>query len=312
MNPRGTVAVTGATGFLGRALVAALLAAGDSVVALARPSTDKAQLPEHDRLRWVGYERDLTHPDVVAELASTAPTGFVHLGWAGVAGPTRGDVDHVAVNVPTTIASVQLAAASGCSYWLGIGSQAEYGPSVDVLTEDSALRPVTGYGLAKVAAGAAAHAVGSALDVTTGWARVFSVYGPGDHEGAVLPYAIRELLAGSSPNLGSCAHDWDLLHIDDAAAALAALVHREVGGAVNLASGRHQPLREAIDLAAAQVGGPAQPDYGEAEGVPLRASVARLEDTTGWRPRVSLPDGVAGTVEHLRQSVLPRRSGVTK
>jgi nucleoside-diphosphate-sugar epimerase len=295
------VAVTGATGFLGRALVARLLEAGDEVIALARPGTDRSRLAAHPRLRWISYG-DLAADDVTCELAALSPTTFVHLGWAGVSNTGRGDVDHVRTNVPTTISSVRLAATIGCNYWLGVGSQAEYGPTDAVIREDDELRPTTDYGLAKVAAAAAAHATGAALGRATGWARVFSIYGPGDHEGAVLPYAIRELLAGRAPQLGACTHDWDLLHVDDAADAFRALVRARAAGATNVASGEQRALRDAIDIAATEIDGPESPAYGDHPGTPLRASIDRITSTTGWRPLISLEAGVAATVEHARHA----------
>lgn len=305
------VAVTGATGFLGRALLDALLAAGDTVVALVRPSTDLTRLPEG--VATVEY-RDLGHSDVARRLGAHAPDAFVHLGWAGVAGPERGRVDHVSVNVPATIESVRLAHSAGCQYWLGTGSQAEYGPSSDVLTEKSPRRPVTEYGVAKVAAAAAAHATGDALGITTGWARVFSLYGPGDHTGAVLPFAIARMLAGERAALGPCTHDWDLLHVDDAAAAFAALVSVAAPGPYNIASGERRPLRDAIEIAADAVDGPVRPSYGSADApaTPLRASIEHIAATTGWRPRVVLEAGVPETVECLRQSLSTTPMGATQ
>lgn len=297
---RAAVVVTGATGFLGRALVARLLANGDRVVALARPTTDRTRLDAHPSLDWVQYE-NLAGDDLVAALAERRPSAFVHLGWAGVSAG-RGTVDQVRTNVPTTIASVRLAHAIGCEYWLGVGSQAEYGPTSAVSREDDPLRPATDYGLAKVAAAAAAHATGEALGITTGWARVFSIYGAGDHAGAVLPYVITTLLAGEDPRLGACTHDWDLLHVDDAALAFAALVHNHVAGATNVASGEQRPLRDAIQLAHAAIEGRGRPEFGDAVGTPLRASVERLVASTGWRPQVSLEQGIVATVDHLRNS----------
>lgn len=300
MNPRGTVAMTGATGFLGRALVSNLLAAGEAVVALARPSTDRSRLQEHDGLTWIEYD-DLGAPSVERQLSACAPTAFVHLSWAGVGGSSRGATDQVAVNVAPTVTSVRLAAACGCSYWLGVGSQAEYGPAEELLEEDAPLRPTTEYGVAKVAAAAAAHAVGEAIDITTGWARVFSVYGPGDHATAILPYVISELLAGRSPEVGACTQDWDLLYVDDAAAGIAALVRAELPGPTNVASGFKRPLRDAIDLSTSAVGGLSAPHFGDAPGPPLRSSVERLR-SVGWQPEVVLEEGVPRTVEHMRQS----------
>jgi nucleoside-diphosphate-sugar epimerase len=306
------VVVTGSTGFLGRALISELVAQDRTVVALVRPASNRARVPVDPRIKILEYER-IDGSTTIDELAAHSPDAFVHLGWEGVAGDVRDATDQLRNNLPATIGSVVLAARAGCRYWLGCGSQAEYGPSHDVLVEDSPIRPVTSYGLAKVAAGGAATAVGEAVGIATGWARVFSAYGPGDHSGSALAFAIRSMLEGEAPRLGPCTQDWDLLHVSDVASAMCAVVDHELRGAVNIASGQQRPLRDAIDLAADEIGG-VRPLYGGASGVsvlPLRASVDRLVNATSWTPRVRLEQGIADLVANLRESGATGRIGAT-
>jgi nucleoside-diphosphate-sugar epimerase len=309
-QPTGPIVLTGATGFLGRAVVRELLGRGLEVIALVRPESVVAGLP--DAVTRVPYTA-LDDSQTSGALARLEPKAFVHLGWAGVGGATRASFDHAGTNVPAAIASVELATAAGCDYWLGIGSQAEYGPSVVPLTEDAPLAPVSAYGNAKVAAWSAASSTAETNDLDAGWARVFSIYGPGDHDTAVLPFAIRSMLAGRSPALGMCTHDWDLLYVEDAARALADLVQVRAIGPVNVASGERRPLRDAIDIAAAAIGGP-PPGYGErsdAGVTPLRAVVDRLQSLTGWEPRVPLERGVPALVADLRESGYDALIGAT-
>jgi len=129
------------------------------------------------------------------------------------------------------------------------------------------------------------------------------VYGPGDRPDAVLPFVIEELLAARIPELGPCLHDWDLLHVDDTAAALVALVDHRAVGVYNVASGERRPLRDAIDMVADAVDGPTRPAYGRDAGAgttALRASIDHLVASTGWSPQISLFDGVHDTVEQAR------------
>jgi nucleoside-diphosphate-sugar epimerase len=297
------VAITGATGFIGRALVTELLRRGDTVLALVRPTSATHLLLGDQRVALVEY-RDLADPHIAQALRDHGAEAFVHLAWGGVVASERDEPLRQAANVDAALASVRLAAAAGCAHWLGTGSQAEHGPSPDVLDEGSPTEPITRYGRAKVAACTAALAAGEELAIATCWARVFSVYGPGDRDGAVLTWAISRMLDGEEVRLGPCTQAWDLLYVDDAAAALLALVDARATGVVNVASGVARPLRDAVLLAATEVGPDARASFDAttAPTPPLLANTGRLRSITGWEPAVDLGEGVRRTVAYLRES----------
>ena len=305
------VVITGATGFIGAAVVNQLLEAGRSVIALVRPATDRTRLPEHDDLQVVEYEQ-LDAVELADELRVLAPSAFLHLGWAGVEGAARRQVDQAGINVPVTIASVELASAAGCLRWVGVGSQAEYGSRFDAVREDALLRPDSSYGRAKVKAWAAAQDAAQMYGLSHAWARVFSVFGPGDHSSAVVPYTINALLSGRTPTLGAGLHDWDLLYVDDAAAALIALVDSAANGPFNIAAGTARPLRDVIQLIDGIVGGEVHPVYDEAPSTPvapLLADITRIRAEAGWMPTTTLEDGISRTVSAMRESLITPLTG---
>lgn len=293
-----TIALTGATGFIGRALTRQLLANGRTVIALVRETSDRSVLDEHEQLIFVEYD-DLDSTALANELREHAPSVLVHAGWAGVSGDARRQVDQVGFNVTATRSSVELASAAGCTRWIGLGSQAEYGPTDAVIDESTPLKPESSYGRAKVKAADAAREAGALFGLPVVWARLFSVYGPGDHYASVLPATIRALLAGTDPKLGACAQDWDLLYVEDAAAALVALIDSPLTGDFNIAAGEQQPLRATLELVADQLGTRSSLHFAEPtskEPSPLRASNMRMLTLTSWAPATSLSDGIAATI----------------
>src|SRR5690606_19106744 len=143
----------------------------------------------------------------------------LHLGWAGVAGRSRDDASQVD-NVRGAVALVELAREAGASTFVGLGSQAEYGPRQGRTAEDAPERPDTLYGVAKVPARTFAGPLCEAHGIRFAWLRLFSCYGPKDEPSCMVPSLIRALLRGDRPSLTAGEQIWDYLHVDDAARAV--------------------------------------------------------------------------------------------
>lgn len=297
-----TLALTGSTGFLGRALAEMALVRGGRVVAIVRPGSHVDTLPQSERLQVIETKR-YDSAETTARLREFAPDSFVHLGWGGVTAGARDDHDAQQANIASTVSTVDLAAGAGCAFWLGIGSQAEYGAS-HAPSESAPLMPSSEYARAKVQACDQAMKKAASLGITAGWARVYSVYGPGDHPHAVLPYVIDALIANIDPVVGPCTQDWDYLHVDDAAAALIAVVQQQLGGCTNIASGQARPLRESLEIAERAVGCAARIrfDASRPASTPLVANIDRLIASTGWAPEVPIERGVEALVEAHRRA----------
>jgi nucleoside-diphosphate-sugar epimerase len=205
-----------------------------------------------------------------------------------------------------TLATVDLASAIGCSQWIGLGSQAEYGNQNVRLSEDAPLMPTTKYGEAKKEAGAAALSRCSSVGIAGLWFRIFSTYGPDDSPSWLIPYVIREFIANRQPRLTRCEQKWDYLYVDDAARAIAMVADGSMAGIFNLGSGNVHPLRSYVDAAQREVGSHAIPDYGAVPYRPdqvmhLEADISKLLAATTWSPRVGIAEGMRATVEFERQ-----------
>ena len=291
--------VTGASGFIGSAVVRRLLAEEADVLILQRPESDAWRLQglvgfeslqcSYDDMQGLEQSIDDFHPDV-----------FIHCAWRGVAEPDRSQSFQITQNLPFTLQTVELAAALGCRQWIGLGSQAEYGFMSGPVDEDHPANPTSVYGQAKLSSGIAATALCESLNMSGTWLRVFSVYGP--FEGStMLSYVRKELAAGNSPKLTDCSQQWDYLYVDDAAEAIVATAKQNEGGVFNLGFGAHRPLKEYIAQMQDVLQTEVQPDYGavafaENQIMHLEADISKLKRATGWAPATEFESGIAQTI----------------
>lgn len=235
-----TVAVTGATGFLGRHVVAALAARGWQVRVLVRTQ------PLHPLWQAIA-------PDVVlGSLADTAALERLVTGCDAVlhlAGliKARNEAEFMAVNRDGTQALADATRRlAPKAHFLHVSSLAAREPQL------------SGYAASKQAG---EHAVLAALPPErVSIVRPPAIYGPGDRETLIFFQLARQALV---PLLGRPEAKLAVIHVEDAAQALAAQLDAPASGAVRyIADGRPEGYRwrDILDAAAAAVGNP-QPRY---------------------------------------------------
>lgn len=248
--------VTGGTGVVGRALVAALRARGDRVVVLAR-----------------GAEADVR--------ADVADAGAVARAVEGAA-----VVFHLAV--PGTATVLGACAAAGTR--VVVASSVEvYGPRDGALTEDLALAPASPYAREKADADVLAREQGAIV------ARLTNVYGPGDRRASrLVPELLDAARHGHPPRLRSDGTPRrDFLHADDAARALIALAQDGgAGEAYNIGSGVATSVSEVVEALERVLGRSLHATYEGAGDGAHWTDTTKIARATGWRPEIGLEDGL--------------------
>jgi len=276
------------------------------VAILVRPQSDRWRLRQVEG----GYREilgDLQNlPACAGAIKEFAPDTVINLAWWGVLNRYRNDLSQIDDNLSGNLALLRLAQEAGCRTWIGLGSQAEYGPHTAVISEEDPTRPTTLYGMTKLITNMLSQFLCNQWGMRFVWLRIFSSYGPMDDPGWMIPYLILALLRGERPALTEGTQKWDYLYAGDVAEALyLAAVNPEVEGVFNLGSGEAysiksivQKIRDLIDphlpLGFGEV--PYRPD----QVMHLQADNRRLREKAGWSPRVSLDEGLARTVEWYR------------
>ena len=295
--------VTGPTGAIGMALINKLLREEINVLAIVhRGSQRVSYIPSHPRLQLVEADladlADMTLPEQDWE-------AFYHLAWGGTFGDARNDLECQIDNIRYTLDAVRLAHRSGCSVFIGAGSQAEYGRYEGVLQADTPTSPENGYGMAKLCAGQMSRQLCEQLGMNHIWTRILSVYGPYDGENTMISSAIRNLLDGRSTHFTKGEQLWDYLYSGDAADIFYLLgLHGKPGKTYVVGSGTARPLREYIEILAKKLGvegnlGIGDVPYAEKQVMHLEADIRPLREDLGYVHGTSFDEGIKVTINSL-------------
>jgi len=301
--------ITGATGFLGSAVLRQLQAHQVPTAMLIRETSDRHRIADYlaDSTIFQGSFCDQEQVEIA--LSRFKPDTLIHMAWGGVNATERESLAQIESQL-STINLVLEAVRHGVKNIVALGTQAEYGPKDERIDEDSRCEPKSLYGIAKLSTSMLCSHLCKSLQVRFVWLRVFSCYGPGDHPSSMMSTLIESLLKGQRPLLTEGTQKWDYLYVDDAAEAiLHAARSNSMEGIYNLASGQSEELREAIEMVRDQIDPGLPLGFGEVTPATnklynLQANIDRLK-ATGWEPKTQLFDGILATIDWHRKQ-LPR------
>jgi UDP-glucose 4-epimerase len=294
--------VTGGAGFIGSNLVDALVARGDEVVVVDDLSTGKREnLNPNGRL----VELDIRSPELADLFAETAPDVCFHLA-AQADVPTsvrRPDFD-ADVNVVGSV-RVLLAAGERTPVVFSSTGGAIYGECARPAREGDPRRPLSPYGVAKLAGEeylAAWNRLNRTRHTTLRFGNVFGPRQEATLEGGVVAIFLEAMADGRETKIfGDGSQTRDFVHVDDIVSAL--LVAPGSGGVFNVGSGVETSVGDLHARCRAVTGNDRPPQLEPPrEGDLLRSAldVSHAEQELGWRPQVSLDDGLRRTWDWIQ------------
>lgn len=175
------VMVTGATGFVGRHVVGALLASGHSVTAVARDKAKAQVMGWFDRVDFVACD---LHGNIDLLLTRALPDALIHLAWPGL--PNYRSFFHIGRNLPADLAFLEAAVDAGVGQIMVAGTCLEYGMQYGPLFEESDTAPITSYGFAKDALRKSLQLLQQEKPFKLQWMRLFYMYGEGQNPKSLL------------------------------------------------------------------------------------------------------------------------------
>lgn len=300
--------VTGGTGLIGSYLVQLLLENDAEVAVLMRSTSNPWRIKDVLHSLHVITGDLVAIEEAAAAIRKFAPDVVFHLGWYGVGSRYRNDPAQVTQNLYGGLKLLELAQEAGCQRWIGLGSQAEYGPYNGILTENLPTQPVTIYGVAKLCVGLLSQKLCEAYGMDFTWLRLLAAYGPMDDQEHMIPQVILTLLRGEKPSLTLGEQRWDYLYVEDVARAIwQAASHPAAQGIFNLGSGEAYTVRSIVERIRDLIDSDLPLGFGEVPYRPdqvmhLQTNLSRLQQVTSWSPQVGLEEGLRRTVEWFREN----------
>jgi nucleoside-diphosphate-sugar epimerase len=302
--------VTGAGGFVGTNLAGALAREGHDVVAWVRPESPTWRLDHlEDTVEVIPVEL-LDGDEVDAAVRSARPDWVFHLAAHGAYSWQRDPETIMQTNLVATVRLLAACQRHGFSAFVHAGSSSEYGFQDHAPREDELPEPNSDYAVMKAAATSHCRFVAQRDDVHVVTLRLYSVYGPWEEPGRLMPTLVARGLEGRLPPLVSPDTPRDFISMRDTGRAFLRAAERtevERGSVFNIASGRQTKLREVVEVAREQLGIAAEPEWDTEPQRSWDATVwvgdaRRANEQLTWAAEDDLATGFAELAEWLRDS----------
>jgi len=294
--------VTGATGFIGNAILQELYRQGVEVIALSR--FKKANIPSD--VCWIEY--DMANCKTVLEKIPAKEIDVIyHCAWAGVSGSSRASADLQLQNVQWTLDLIKLAKTLNCKRVVCTGSIMEQETLLAGLAQGN--KPGAGYvyGAGKLAAHLMGMSLAADLGIDLIWAEITNAYGAGEDSPRLINATIRNILHDKPLEFTAATQNYDFIYIDDVAKALYLLgvkgrpYHHYLIGSPDAKSLKEFLLEMQETLAPEK-----EFIFGKVPftGVSLPLEyfdISMLEQHTGFRAQISFKEGIQRTKTWIEQ-----------
>jgi nucleoside-diphosphate-sugar epimerase len=206
-----------------------------------------------------------------------------------------------------TAALLDAARSADVASFVHAGSSSEYGAKDHAPNEDERVEPNSAYAVGKAAASHYCSFVGRRDNARVVTLRLYSVYGPWEDPGRLMPTLAVRGLRGKLPPLVAPETARDFVHVDDVCDAFvraASAPELEPGAVLNVGSGRQTTLREIVAVARKTLNIAEEPRWGTTPARSWDTTVwvsdpRQIEQALGWRATTGLRDGFRGLADWI-------------
>ncbi len=237
------VTLTGATGFVGRQILRALLERGCNVRVIVRDSAKLIEELNNSRLTIIQTEDLFNEPLERLTRLIAGTEILIHSAWYTESSDYQSSIR----NIDCLAGTLNLARAfadGGGKRLIGIGSCAEYDFTDGLLSLDTPLKPSTLYAASKVAAFEVLKQFAKNRNMEYAWCRLFYLYGHGQDDGRLTSYLHKQLSVGEKVLLTHGEQVRDFLEVTEAAGMIVDLALSDYQGAANICSGSGLTVRQ--------------------------------------------------------------------
>ena len=304
---KNKILLSGGTGFLGHHVAKMLLDRNADVTLLIQPHENTWRLESIGSNVNIVKAKLTNREETKAAVQEVRPEVMIHLaGWM----ERRRDLsildDQIDHHVAGTINFILGADPGVTKLIINTGTSEEYGEQTDPFVETLPTDPVSPYSASKAAATTMATYLSKALGVPVVTMRPFITYGPAQLHDTLIPFLIKGVLQKKTVELTEGLQYRDFIFVDDLVSCyLAAIEKAEVftGPEIfNVGSGQKTSVRDVIETIADLLDSRAYLKIGArpmraGEAPSMIADIQKAKSLLGWKPVVSLRDGLRKTVD---------------
>lgn len=237
------IAVTGASGFIGRYVLKELEIEKIETIAITRKAENITDIYSTCKI----VEMDITKPHKEDYEILQKPDVLIHLAWDGL--PNYRSMHHFETELPNQYKFLKNLVQLGLPAIIITGTCFEYGMQSGMLHEEYLPLPDNPYGYAKNALRHQLEFLRNTESYTMTWARLFYMYGEGQHESSLYPQLKSAVERGDKEfNMSGGEQLRDYLPIKSVARLLIALALRNgYNGIVNVCSGKPISVRNLVE-----------------------------------------------------------------
>ena len=290
------IVITGATSFIGVHLIEEWIKDSCEIFAIVRPnSINISRIPKNKKIHII--EKEMSKYDSLVDDIKEADC-FYHLSWEGARAPYRDNKHIQQKNYSSALKAFDSALKMGCTFFLGAGSQAEYGLMNGLVDENYPCNPSTEYGKEKLHTCLTLSEKAKETNIRFIWVRIFSVYGKYDYSNTLIMSAIDKMKKNEPMEMTPCTQLWDYLNVEDAARAMKLFSTSNCkNGIYNIASGDYKPLKEFVEQIKDVIRSESELkfgaiSYGSNGPINLTPDVKKVKEALYWNPKIEFKEGI--------------------
>jgi nucleoside-diphosphate-sugar epimerase len=300
MEKMHRVLITGATGFIGSHLTRRLIQVGFELGIIKRRSSDPWRIIDvPDKI--VCFDIDLRNAqEVLNTVLHFKPDAIFHLASYYIGEPSSEEISLIVdTNLLGVINLLDAAKESPLKLFVNTSSCFVYKENMHPMGEEAGLNPVNLYGLTKLQAEEACSFYAKQYGLPIITFRLFSPYGPADHERRLIPYVIMSLLNNQKPKLTTGMQRWDFIYVEDIINAYFKLLSLPLfpkkHEILNVGTGYAVSVKELVTRLAQIMGKDSDLEWGtlphrKNEVWHLCADINKIQNLLGWKPKVQMMD----------------------
>jgi len=313
------ILVTGAGGFIGSHLTELLVREGFDVRAFVHYNSLGSwgwidSFPEEEKKNIEVFSGDIRDPNGVRDALRGCDAVFHLAALIAIPFSYHSPDTYVDTNIKGTLNILQAARDLGTSRVLVTSTSEVYGTAQYVpIDEKHPYQGQSTYSATKIGADRLAESFYRSFDLPVTIVRPFNTYGPRQSARAVIPTIITQLLAGRQEiRLGALSPTRDFNFVRDTANGFYQIFRSEktIGQEINIATQKEISIGDLAKELIRQINPEAQIVCEEQRLRPEKSEVNRLLGCnekimrlTDWKPQVSFEQGLAETIEFLRNNL---------